>query len=197
MEESNLKQPAKLIIIAGSAGSLTILFELLPLLEIQPGYSLLIVVHRKSDSDSTLFEILKLKTNNPIIEIEDKQSLTEGMIYLAPADYHLLIENRNLFCLDFSEKVNFSRPSIDVTFESAARIFKKDTIGILLSGANEDGSQGLLTLKQYGGYTIVQAPHTAQVSVMPDAAIRLNAFDKIMTPAEILDFLNTVQEKLG
>ncbi len=194
MEKDRLNGPKKLVIIAGSAGSLTIIFQILPHLQRLKNYAILLVIHRKSTSNSSLVDLLNVKSKTPIIEIEDKQSICNGFIYLAPADYHLLIENRSLFSLDISEKINYSRPSIDVAFESAADVFNIDSIGILLSGANEDGSQGLEAIQKKGGYTIVQNPESAQMPVMPISAIERNAFDIILNPPEILHFLNQMNE---
>ncbi|MGE8377765.1 MAG: chemotaxis protein CheB, partial [Sphingobacterium sp.] len=106
-----------------------------------------------------------------------------------PAGYHLLIEPDYSFSLDISEPVQYSRPSIDVTFESAAEVYKENCTAILFSGANQDGAEGLLMIKKYGGSTFVQDPLDAEVPIMPKAAIELNAQDKILTIAEIKDYI--------
>ena len=112
-----------------------------------------------------------------------------GCIYIAPADYHVLIENENMFSLDCSEKIHHSRPSIDVSFESVAEVFKTYTIGILLSGANADGAEGLCAIQQCGGLTIVQEPQSAEVDFMPRQALELMKPDKILNSDEIAEFI--------
>jgi two-component system chemotaxis response regulator CheB len=111
------------------------------------------------------------------------------MVYIAPADYHLLIEQDQTLSLDVSEAILFSRPSIDVTFESAAQVFGEKVIGIVLSGASKDGSQGLLNIARAGGLAIVQDPGQAEVDTMPQSAIELVTQAKVMTLHEIASFL--------
>lgn len=123
-------------------------------------------------------------------EVEDKDHIQPCYIYIAPADYHLLLENQYLFSLDSSEKVYYSRPSIDVTFESVAEVFGSSAIGILLSGANADGAQGLSKIKQAGGFTIVQDPKSAEVDYMPKQAIEKSQPDAIISTDKIAGFLN-------
>ena len=117
--------------------------------------------------------------------MEDKDAIIPGTIYIAPPDYHLLIENKDSFSLDSSEKVHFSRPSIDVTFESVAEMFTNRVMGILLSGANADGAAGLACIKEKGGLTLVQSPESAEMSIMPQQAINRNIVDRIVEPSQI------------
>ena len=172
MEENQLA-PFKTIIIGGSAGSLDILLKVLPFVD-KLTVALVIVLHRKSSDDSLLEELIAKKSAFPVVEVEDKIGLSPGFIYVAPSDYHLLFEKNFLLSLDISEKVNFSRPSIDVSFESAAEVFGPMLTGILLSGANSDGTEGLKTIKNHGGITVVQDPETAEIPFMPNHA-RLHA----------------------
>ena len=111
------------------------------------------------------------RTKLKVKEVEDKDYILPGHVYIAPPDYHLLLEDENTFSLDASEKIYFSRPSIDVTFESVAEVFGAAVIGILLSGANADGAIGLSKIQQAGGFTIVQDPESAEVDYMPRQAI--------------------------
>ncbi len=182
----------KILLIGGSAGSLEVLLKVLPHLKEVISFSIIIVLHRKNSADSTLSDLFSTRTKIPVYEVEDKQTILPGNIYVAPADYHLLIEKEESFSLDFSEKVNYSRPSIDVTFESAADVFKKDLICLLLSGANMDGSNGLKAAKDNGAITVVQDPQTAESSVMPSLAIKNNQIDLVLNPDEIADFINTL-----
>ncbi|WP_373331199.1 chemotaxis protein CheB [Salmonirosea aquatica] len=145
----------------------------------------ILVVHRKKDKDSILVDLLSYRTKLPVREVEDKEIISPNTIYLAPPDYHLLIERADLFSLDSSEKVHYSRPSIDVTFESVAEAFGDRVIGILLSGANADGAVGMAKIRKAGGYTIVQDPATADVGYMPQQALALTPVDSVLPAAEI------------
>jgi two-component system, chemotaxis family, protein-glutamate methylesterase/glutaminase len=189
MEENQLVNPCEVLIFGGSAGSLTVLFALLPSLKPDFPFSIILVLHRKNSVDSSLSELFGVKTPIPVREVEDKDPLLPGIIYIAPADYHLLIEKNHTFSLDYSEKVNFSRPSIDVTFESAAEIYGPRLVAIILSGANEDGSKGLAAVKAAGGVIIAQQPSSAQMPMMPQSAIAYNKIDQILTPEEISTYI--------
>jgi two-component system chemotaxis response regulator CheB len=145
----------------------------------------IIVVHRKSDQDSILAEVIQSKTGWKTVEADEKEEIKPGIAYLAPANYHLLIERDRSFALDDSEKVNFSRPSIDVSFESAADVFGEELIAVLLSGASADGVQGLIRVKESGGISIVQSPESAEISYMPEQAIKHAPVDFILHADEI------------
>jgi len=182
----------QLIVIGGSAGSLDVLLHVIPRLQIGFRIPIVLVLHRMNSHDSTLTELIAAKTTLKVKEVEDKEPIKAGNIYIAPADYHLLIEKDGMFSLDFSEKVNFSRPSIDITFASAADAFGEKAIGILLSGANADGVDGMQAIKNAGGLAVVQDPKTAEVSFMPAQAILNIAVDKILKIEEMPDFLNSL-----
>jgi len=190
MEENSVDHPTKFIVIGGSAGSLVVLFKLLPKLRADLSIPILMVLHRRNSGDSSLAELLATKTMIPITEVEDKDQIKPSHIYLAPSDYHVLIERDFTFALDYSEKVNFSRPSLDVTYESAAEIFGPAVVGIILSGANEDGTKGLVEIKKNGGIVIAQDPQTAQMPVMPQHAITNAKVDLVYSVDEMAEFLN-------
>lgn len=192
MEEANLKLRFKTVIIGGSAGSLTVLFDVLPALDPHLKTSIILVLHRKNSGDSSLSELLSSKTVLPLKEIDDKDPVLSGNIYLAPADYHVLIEKNYFFSLDVSEKINFSRPSLDVTFESAADAFGTSLTAILLSGSNNDGTAGLKAVQEAGGMIIVQKPETANMAYMPQHAINNLSVDHILDPKEISKFINSL-----
>ena len=122
-----------------------------------------------------------------IIEPEDKEPIRPGTIYLAPQNYHLLVEDDHSFSLDYSEPVNFSRPSIDVSFESIAGLFRTHTLAILLSGANKDGAAGLGKVIKAGGLALIQSPETAHYPAMPKAAMDLNSSALVQNPEQIID----------
>ncbi len=162
----------QLLVIGGSAGSLSVVLKIIPLLKKEMNLAVIIVFHRKSSEDNTLIDVLSSRTDFTVKETEDKDEIQPGVIYVAPADYHVLIEKNKTISLDASEKINYSRPSIDVTFESAAEAYTDSLICMLLSGANADGVQGLLIAKRLGAYIIIQDPQTAEVSYMPEQALQ-------------------------
>ncbi len=192
MAKDRLTHTYEAVVMGGSTGSIEVLLSILPQLPTPLSFALIIVLHRKNTADSTLANLLSLKTSNPLREVDDKDVVKPGTIYLAPADYHLLIEQDKVFSLDDSEKVNYSRPSIDVTFESAADVYGSSLVGVLLSGANADGSAGLNAIKKAGGLLVVQQPETAQVGFMPQQAILNAPVDRILDIQQLIDFLKTL-----
>jgi len=151
-----------------------------------------VVVHRGKSGDSILADLLSSQTKLVVKEVEDKELILPGTIYIAPPDYHLLLENEYTFSLDASEKVHYSRPSIDVTFESAALVYGPALVGVLLSGANADGAVGLKNIADAGGFTIAQQPATAEVGYMPQQAINLTKVSVILEGEDIGIFLRTL-----
>ncbi|AEV99081.1 chemotaxis protein CheB [Niastella koreensis] len=184
MEKNEITTGA-VIVIGGSAGSLEVILDITNNLPLFATVIIIIVVHRKIDNDSILEDLVAHKTLYAVKEVEDKDAIIPGTIYIAPPDYHLLIENKDSFSLDSSEKIHYSRPSIDVTFESVAGVFTNRVMGILLSGANADGAAGLACIKEMGGHTLVQNPASAEMSIMPQQAINRNIVDRIAEPAQI------------
>lgn len=192
MAETKLIHFCEAVVIGGSTGSIEVLLGLLPQLPTPLSFALIIVVHRKNTADSTLANLFALKTTSPLSEVDDKEAIKPGSIYLAPADYHLLIEQDKVVALDDSEKINYSRPSIDVTFESAADVYGPALVGILLSGANADGSMGMVAIKKAGGTLVVQQPETALVGFMPQQAMLINDVDYVLDVPGLVAFLNSL-----
>lgn len=190
MAQNQLAPPIDLVLIGGSSGSIDVLLQVLPALRPPLPFAILIVVHRKNTADSALADLLARRCNLPIREVDDKDCIKPGTVYLAPADYHVLLEQDRTFSLDDSEKVHFSRPSIDVTFESAADVYNASLVGILLSGANSDGTNGLKAIKGAGGVVAIQQPETAQVSFMPQYALERVKADYVLDVAQLVDFVN-------
>lgn len=153
------------------------------------GCPILVVIHRLKNVRSRLDQVLSFSTNLKIKEAEDKELLEDDTIYLAPSNYHLLVERDQRIALSVSEKVNFSRPSIDVTFYNVAEVYGSRCMGILLTGANTDGALGLREIHKAGGEVIVQNPHQAQVSIMPESALELLPSAKQMSLQEIAIYL--------
>jgi len=179
----------KILLLAGSAGGFSVILNILKALERPIQIPVIVIVHRNPKYASSIEDTLSKALLQKIKTADDKEAIADGTIYFAPAGYHLLIEPDYSFSLDISEPVQYSRPSIDVTFESAAEVYKENCTAILFSGANQDGAEGLLMIKKYGGSTFVQDPLDAEVPIMPKAAIELNAQDKILTIAEIKDYI--------
>ena len=149
----------------------------------------LIVLHRNGGFESSLEELFSSRTRLPIREVEEKDPLHAGTVYLCPADYHVLLEKDYSFSLDYSERVHFSRPSIDVTFRSAADVFGPGLICLLLSGGNADGAEGMEYAKERGGLAVAQDPATADVPYMPQQAISRMKVDFIVPADEIPGFV--------
>lgn len=180
------------LIIGGSAGSLDVLLKVLPAIDIDITFPIIIVVHRKQGTDSLLSDLLSSKTRLKVKEIEEKETILPKTIYVVPSDYHLLIEKDHTFSFDYSEKVNYSRPSIDVTFQSAAEVYTKHLACLLLSGSNADGVNGLITVKSYGGEIAVQDPSSAQVDYMPAQAIERAGVHHILPIEEMAAYINSL-----
>jgi two-component system chemotaxis response regulator CheB len=136
-----------------------------------------------------LEEILQAKCVIRIKQADEKEKIEGGVVYFAPADYHLLIEKDRTFSLTCDEPVNFSRPSIDLLFETAAEVYMNKLIGIILTGANKDGAAGIQAIRRQGGFTIAQDPGNAPFPVMPLAAINTGSVLAVFNPEEIRDFL--------
>ena len=180
---------AKLIVIGGSAGSLQVIMEIIS--TIRPDFPLpiLVVLHRNSSFESSLEGLFASRSRALIKEVEEKEVIMPGVVYIAPPDYHVLIEEDQTFSLDYSERVNFSRPSIDVTFYCASDVYGAELVCLLLSGGNADGVEGLEYVKSRGGVVVVQDPATAEVPYMPQHAINQVAVDFVVSAEDIPAFL--------
>ncbi|GAC1439408.1 MAG: chemotaxis protein CheB [Sediminibacterium sp.] len=179
-----------IIVIGGSAGSVPVLTGVLK--ELPPEFSIpvVIILHRMRNVSSEMAELLSLNNlYKQITEPEDKTAIRTGGIYLAPQNYHLLIEEDRTISLDYSDPVHFSRPSIDVSFECAAKVYKDKTLAVLLSGANRDGAAGLSSVIQEGGTGIVQSPDTAEYPAMPRAGIENHTGVHSFTPGGIVEYI--------
>ena len=183
---------AEAIVIGCSAGGFTLLYELIVRLPGNFPLAVEVVIHRSRKYESTIEKVLTAKGSIPVKIAGDKQLLKPGKVYFAPADYHLLLEPDYSFTLDFSEPLYFCRPSIDVTFQSVSDVMGKKVIGVLLSGANEDGAVGIKYIGENGGLTVVQDPNEAEVDTMPKAAIKLSPVDLILKNDEIFNLLNEI-----
>lgn len=187
------KNNVDIVVIGGSAGSIPVICELIEALPSPFDFAVVIVIHRSKNVISEMEQILAVKRKEIMVkEPDDKEPIQKNCVYLAPQNYHLLIEETHSFCLDYSELVSYSRPSIDVTFESIAEIYTQKAVAILLSGANGDGSHGMAEIIARGGTGIVQEPSTAEYPVMPQLALDANAGAKAWTPAQISTYIHTL-----
>ena len=180
----------KYIVIGGSAGSFQTILSLLEKIPKKFPFPIFLVLHRLKNVRTGFIEALSIKSKINLREPYDKERIEVGNIYLAPANYHMYIEFDNTISLSSEEVINHSRPSIDILFSSIANVLKNNVIGILLSGANRDGAEGLLRIKENGGITVVQDPKDAQIITMPKAAVDLFDVDKIMTANEIINYVS-------
>jgi two-component system chemotaxis response regulator CheB len=174
----------EIVVVGTSWGGLSALRELIVGLPGSLGLPVVVIQHRHKQSDHLLTTLLQDETSLCVCEVEDKAPMTAGNVYVAPADYHLLVEP-GFFSLSMDEPVRFSRPSIDVTFESAADAYGARTVGVVLTGANADGSIGLRRIVSRGGLALVQSPATAESPTMPQAAIKAVPEARVLTIAEI------------
>lgn len=184
-----MPQRYELVVIGASAGGIAALTELLSALP--AGYSLptVVVQHLHPLQDSSFVEYLNRESVLTIKEADEKEAIEAGHAYFAPPNYHLLIEDDRTFSLSVDQRVNYARPAIDVLFESAADVYGAGVIGVILTGANDDGAQGLRSIQESGGLTIVQDPETAETPVMPRAAIAATRADHILTLPQIAELL--------
>ncbi len=189
MAQNPIRPGLELLIIGGSAGALEVILNALPQLTYELPFAIIIVLHRKQSADTTLIDLLSAKTSRPVVEANDKDAILPGNSYIAPADYHLLIENNHTLSLDYSEKVNFSRPCIDITFQTAAEVYREKLACLLLSGASADGVEGLELVKATKGLTAVQDPATAEVAYMPQKALEKMEVDVIVESSKVIDFI--------
>lgn len=192
MEEVEIVNTLSLLVIGGSAGSLAVLLDVLPLVQLPPSKAIVIVVHRKNTPDSLLSELLASRSGLPVKEIGDKEPLRGGGLYLAPPDYHVLFETDQTLSLDVSEKINYSRPSIDVAFTSAADVYRERLSCLLLSGANADGVDGLRYVRSLGGMIAVQRPETAEAPYMPQQAVHHLPGIREISPIDMPAFINSL-----
>ena len=177
------------IVIGVSAGGLVALVKLLQQLPPYFPIPVIIVQHRSKEERTLLEEVMQSKCSVRIKQADEKEKIKSGVVYFAPADYHLLIESDRSFSLTYDERVNYSRPSIDVLFETAAAVYKNRLLGIILTGANKDGTEGIKMIGRHGGATVAQEPRTAAFPEMPQAAIDTGYVQYVMNLDEIRDLI--------
>jgi two-component system chemotaxis response regulator CheB len=189
----NLAERIDAVVIGASAGGIEALTVLLPALSPDSRAPVFIVLHLPRNRPSVLVEIFARKCSVPVREAEDKDTVAPGTVYFAPADYHLLVDRGPQISLSADDPVHHSRPSIDVLFESAAEVYGDRLLGIILSGANQDGASGLAAIHDAGGITVVQCPKTARAPHMVLSALKLRPADWVLPLDEIAEMLRTLK----
>ena len=177
-----------IVVIGASWGGLQALTVLVGGLPANFSIPVVLIQHRSRDSTSALAELLQDASKVPVCEVDDKAPVVPGHFHIAPPDYHLLIDSGH-FSLSTEAPQRYSRPSIDITFESAAFAYRADTIGVVLTGANEDGADGLVRIARLGGTAIVQDPETAESPTMPRAALKAVPTATVLPLDRIAPFL--------
>lgn len=177
----------RLVVVGASSGGIEAIRIFLAKLPVSLNIPVIIVLHIGNNKISAFLSQLNNKTSFLVKEAEEKETISPKTVYFAPPNYHIQVEENHTISLSTDAKVNFSRPSIDVLFETAAWVYKDEIIGILLTGSNNDGSAGLLEIKKYGGKTIVENPKTAFSKTMPYTAITLFEPDYILNLDDIAE----------
>jgi two-component system chemotaxis response regulator CheB len=184
-----MDNPFKLIVMGGSWGGIQASLGILKALPPDFKIPIILVLHRLRNFESEIELIFSKRIKLKVVEVEDKVNMESGYVYIAPANYHVLVERDLSISLDSSELENYSRPSIDVTFTSAAQSLSSSVLGILLSGANKDGSLGLRSIVEKGGKAIVQDPKEAEIDTMPLRAINMVSDCEVFSISEIQKYL--------
>ena len=173
------------VVMGGSAGGVEAMAAILSALPADFALPVLVVQHLHPSDAGLSARHLAGATGLSVVEPCDKERIERGRVYAAPANYHMLVERDGTICLSVDERINWSRPSIDVLFESAARAWGQAVVAVIVSGANSDGAKGMRAVREAGGITIAQDPASAQNPVMPQAAIDTEAVDEVLRPKKI------------
>lgn len=187
-----MEKAQHVIVIGGSAGSYNFIIEIIEALPKAITAAVVIVIHRNPKFATKIEEILAARLQRTVITAEDKAPVLQNTVYFATPSYHLLIEPNLTFALDVSEQIQFSRPSIDVLFASAADIYKERCVGILLSGANSDGSDGIKHITKWGGKVFIHSPHEALIPTMPENAMKANEDAEVLTQGQIIAYMKNI-----
>lgn len=168
------------VVVGASAGGVEAVIRLLVALPADARAAFFVVLHLPRERQSLLPGIFQSRCALPVQEAEDKEPVQAGRVYVAPPDYHLLLDQGPSLALSSDEPVNYSRPAIDVLFESAADVYGQRLLGVILTGGNQDGAAGLAAVRRAGGTAVVQRPDSAQVSLMPSSALALSPDSEVL-----------------
>lgn len=195
MNKYNLNNSYKAVVIGGSAGSFQGMVKILS--QLPKGFPLPIIMclHRLKHVRNGFVEALSIKSVVQVTEPHDKENIKKGGVYLAPANYHMSVELGHYFALSTEEMVNNSRPAIDITLSTCGFVYKEKLIGILLSGANRDGAQGMRAIHEKGGLTIVQEPTECMIDTMPKAALAATKIDHVLRVDQIVEFFKELDKQ--
>lgn len=185
-EWMTLHERVDAVVVGASAGGVDALAALLAALPATLHAAVLVVLHLPRQRPSLLVDIFAPRCARPVHEAADKEPVEPGSVYLAPPDYHLLVDTGPCIALSVDEPVHYSRPSIDVLFESAAELWGPRLMGVVLTGGNQDGAAGLAAVRRAGGYTVVQDPADALVALMPQAALATGPADVVQPLAGLV-----------
>jgi two-component system chemotaxis response regulator CheB len=180
----------KAMVIGGSAGSFRVIIQLLEVFSGDIAMPVFLCLHRLKQVRKGFEETLARISPIPLTEPSDKEKIRMGSLYLAPANYHMLIENDKMIALSIDDPIQYSRPSIDICFATAAEVYQDGLLAVLLSGANQDGTEGIAAVKEHGGYVVVQDPDDCEIATMCESAIKLTIPDQILTVKEIVEFVS-------
>lgn len=186
MSRLQLARPVEAVAIGASTGGVEALTRILPALPADSAVSVFVVLHLPRDRASLLAEIFAPRCRLPVREVNDKDPVAPGTIYVAPPDYHLLVDDGPQLALSMDEPVEFSRPSVSVLLETAAAVYRERLLAVLLTGAGSDGAGGMQAVHRSGGITVVQQPGEARMPQMPQAALSRIAADYVLTLEEIM-----------
>jgi two-component system chemotaxis response regulator CheB len=178
------------LVIGGSAGSFQVVIRLIKVFPENLAIPVFLCLHRLKNVRKGFEETLTSISSLPLTEPYDKERIRSGTLYLAPANYHMLIENTDRIALSIDDPVQYSRPSIDICFATAAEVYQQGLLAVLLSGANHDGTEGMAAVQRMGGKTIVQDPADCEIATMCESAIKLTKPDQILTTQEIIELLS-------
>lgn len=195
MKFPELNKNFKAIVIGGSAGSFQGITRILSQVPKDFPIPIIMCLHRLKHVRNGFIEALSIKSIKDVIEPYDKESIKRGKVYLAPANYHLSIELGHNFSLSTEDMVNNSRPSIDITMETAAYTYKNKLIGILLSGANNDGAKGMKNISDNGGFTVVQDPNECMIDTMPSAALNIAKINYTLNIESIIELMVEIHKQ--
>jgi two-component system chemotaxis response regulator CheB len=178
---------SEFLLLGGSAGSFKAIYSAVKVFPADLNKAVLVIIHRRKNFFSEIEKLFAESSRMSLREISDKDVIKNNTVYIAPANYHTLIEKDRSFSLDVSDAIWYSKPSIDVAFDSASDIYCDKCTAVLFSGANADGAEGLLRLRNNGALTIVQDPKEAEMAEMPQAAVDLKAAQFVLSTSEILE----------
>lgn len=192
MNDSVVERKHRAVVLGTSAGGINALGFLFSQLEEDFSLPVLVTKHVGLNDDRGMLRVLSRQSTLPVKVAKDKHRIQPGTIYLAPPGYHMLVEENGIVSLNLEAPVAHSRPSIDVLFQSAARIYGQSLVAIILTGANRDGADGIRTVKAFGGITIAQCPRNSEMGFMPKASLDTGCIDYQMTLEEISAYLDKI-----